>query len=467
MVIKVWNDFSKRKNSTAQPSTTGTDVSCYLKEETSGNRPSFILSTPISDITYVQAFGHYYFVDDVINLDASRCEILCSMDVLASYKSDITSYTAFVERAASSYDAYINDPLLTVQQVPSTIDKTDTDLSSYFGSGCYIAEVLAMDKGVSLYATPDLLPYQHILNPAVYTNQDVQDWVISRISQAFDLDVYIGSIKWMPFSYSDIGTSMNNFWIGPVDLSQLPNWNTYQYTIYEVYANSTRGDTVNLSLPASGYFNDFRDSNQKFTRYTLYLPGVGIVPIDSAVIGYCVRNNKTLSVNIMTDLISGEITYIIGIYDSAGYVARYSGNVSVTVPIGKSTVDVEKSAKMFAGSVAGGAAVGGAWGAAGGAIVGAVEAIYNEITPNTSIMVGGSGNKLELLTNRLVMRLTREQYAAKDYPTIVAGRTLYSNVLLSTLSGYVKCGNASVPVNAHDDVREEINRYLNSGFYIE
>ena len=67
MVIKVWNSFAKRRNSTLLPAISGTDISCYLKDETSIERPSFILNTPIADYTYVQAFGHFYFVDDVIN----------------------------------------------------------------------------------------------------------------------------------------------------------------------------------------------------------------------------------------------------------------------------------------------------------------------------------------------------------------------------------------------------------------
>ena len=466
MVIKLWNDFSKKRNSTRRP-TGGVSKNVYLKEETSIEKPSFILQEPISDWTYVQAFDKYYFVTDVINLDGHRCEITCDMDLLATYKNDILNYTAFVERASSVFDTYINDPLLSIQQVPQRVDRVDTSLSTYFGSGCYIAEVLAMNKGVTLYATPNLLPYQHILNPGVYSTQDVDDWIVSRISQSFDLDVYIGSIKWMPFTYSQIGSNMNDFWIGPVNLANLSGWSGMGYTTYEVYGSATRGDTVTLSLPASGYYGDFRDCNQNFTKYTLYLPGVGMVPIDPAVIGYCVRNGRTIGVNIMTDLISGEITYMLGIQETASYIARFSGNISVTVPIGKSTVDVEKSAKMFAGSVGTGLAVGGGWGAVGGAVVGAVEAIYNEMTPNSSIMVGGSGNKLELITNRLVLRLSRQQYGSKEFATNVAGRPLMQNVLLGNLAGYVKCGNASVPLNAHEEDMVTVNSFLNSGFYIE
>ena len=121
---------------------------------------------------------------------------------------------------------------------------------------------------------------------------------------------------------------------------------------------------------------------------------------------------------------------------------------------------------MFAGSVAAGAAAGGWMGAIGGALVGGVEAIYNHMTPDTS-MVGGSGNKTELFYTHTYIALGRRQFGSKDYPTTVAGRPLMQNVQLSTLSGYVKCGNASVPIPGHEEDMAAVNNYLNSGFYIE
>ena len=116
MVIKVFTDFTKRKNSTRQPAG-GQDINCVLKEDTSILRPVFILNTPVANYTYVQAFRNYYFVSDVVNLDANRCEVHCVLDVLATYKADIAAYPAFVERSASYFDEYINDPLLSGRQL--------------------------------------------------------------------------------------------------------------------------------------------------------------------------------------------------------------------------------------------------------------------------------------------------------------------------------------------------------------
>ena len=474
MNINVWTNFVKRRNSTKQP-TSGTTVACVLKEETSIERPSFILNTPIADYTYVEAFGHYYFVDDVININAGMCELVCSMDVLASYKSDITSYTAFVERAASSYDVFINDPLLTQKQKLLRETQNLTDVSSFFtnGSGCYLVECLAKNLGVVLYATNNLEPYKYILDPAVYTNTDKTAWIASTISQAFDLDVYIGSVKWFPFTASDLGSALDPgtegvFPLGPVDIGIAAGFSYDIYKVPQSYMSKTT--QVDITLPSTNNFNDFRDCNANYTIYNLYLPGVGVVSLDSAMVGYAINSNYKLATDIYVDLVSGEITYILRFKDASdnakAIIGRYSGNVSVDVPIGKAAVDTVKSAKMFAQSVATGASVGGGWGAVAGAVVGGVEAIYNHLTPDAS-MVGGSGNKTEIFHNMNYIVLGRKQFDAKDYPTAVAGRPLMQNVTLSTLSGFVKCGNASVPVNAHASERDAINNFLNSGFYIE
>lgn len=462
MNIRVWSSFTKRQNSTLQPGTTGsTQVTCVLKEETSIRNPSFILADPMPSITYVQAFGNYYFVTDIINMDAHRAEVVCSLDVLATYRSSILSYTAFVERSASNYDVYINDPLLSSRQIIVSESAINTPLPSFFGSGCYISEVMARDSGITLYVTPDLSVFRQILTPSCYNNQDVLDWIDSKISQAFDLDVYVGSIKWVPFNASEIGTASSDFYVGPVNVG-IPSG----YVLRKANQDFIKRNTVSITLPSQGLFSDFRDCNPKYTQYSVTLAGVGVVDLDTAVIGSCIHNSRTLYCDIRVDLVSGDIVYQFHTGNDNSQFARFKGNVSVNVPIGKSVSDVTNSLSMVSGGVAGGAVVGGVPGAIIGGVAGLVGAIHNELTPQTSV-VGGAGNKADLESTRGYILLTRRVYGSKDFPTGVAGRPLCQNVTLSSLSGFCQCGNASVPVNARDADRAEINAYLNSGFYIE
>ena len=84
------------------------------------------------------------------------------------------------------------------------------------GGSCFVVQVLSGDPnpdegGVVLYATPDLTPYAKLLQSGTYNAQDIIDWIDKKIAQAFDLDVYIGTVKWLPINPSQIGTLTNDF----------------------------------------------------------------------------------------------------------------------------------------------------------------------------------------------------------------------------------------------------------------
>lgn len=468
MDIRAYTNFSKRKNSTRQPSG-GSIIHCVLKEDTSILHPVFILDTAIANYTYVSAFENYYFVTDVVNLDANRCELHCTLDPLATYKADIAAYPAFVERAASAFDVFVNDPLLSNQQNVTFLDYASSSIAKLGGS-CFVTQVLSGDDasgGVVLYATRDLTPFKKLLQPSAYNATDIQNWIDKKIAQAFDLDVYIGTIKWLPINPNQIGNRTYDFYVGPVNVG-IPSG----YEIYMASQITSYRDVVyNVAIPTAQKFGDFRDMNPRFSRYTMRLPGVGIVELDPLVMGTIINTpGLALNVQIEIDYVSGDVVYYLNTQrpPAARQVefARYRGNISVDVPIARSVADFGKSVGTFAGAVGTGAAAGGVVGAAVGAVVGAVGVIANELTPDTS-MIGGGGNKSDISLTAAAIRVYVEHYGNKEFATTVAGRPLMQNIVLGNLSGFIKCGSASVPVNAADSVRDEINRLLNSGFYME
>ena len=90
MNITVWKNFKKRKNSTLQPANTGTTISnVRLKDNCNFENPVFLLNQIDFDINYIQAFGKYYYVESIDILSADHAAYNCTMDLLASYKSDI------------------------------------------------------------------------------------------------------------------------------------------------------------------------------------------------------------------------------------------------------------------------------------------------------------------------------------------------------------------------------------------
>lgn len=482
MNIRVWSNFSKRTNSTRQPQAAdGTVISCYLKEETSIRNPSFILADPMPAITYVQAFGNYYFVTDVINMDANRSEVVCSLDVLATYRSSILGYTAFVERSASNYDVLLRDPLLSAQQNYSVDDVTTTDVSDIFNqTGLYAATVLTKTRGLVIYLSNSLGVYRGILDSGCYAASDIADWITSKIAASFDIDVYIGSVKWMPLNLANHGLSLDltanppQFVIGPLGVKAevIPGGSVVKW----IYPETNIGTLKKLNLPSTNIYNDFRDGDPRFVQYSLTLPGIGTVQLDSSFVGSCIHNSRDIYVGIYMDISTGQITYIIETFISGYYVkfCEFKGTCAVDVPIGKSRANPIETATTFIGGTSaavssllgGGGTAGSIAGGAGTSIVTGLSTIDAAISPQTSIL-GGGGNRSDLWVHANNIYLNRKIFGQKQFALNVAGRPLMQNVQLSTLSGFCQCGNASLPVNARDAERAEINSYLNSGFYIE
>lgn len=126
--------FAKEPNSTALPSGSGTNFDCVLIDNTSVMNPQIKLivsSNPCTyNYAYISDFGRYYFISDW-SADAGRWIATMNCDVLASFKSSITSSTQYVARSASEFDEYLSDNLY-----PTTTD-ISIQSASVTGSSCY------------------------------------------------------------------------------------------------------------------------------------------------------------------------------------------------------------------------------------------------------------------------------------------------------------------------------------------
>lgn len=467
MELILYTNFSKKKNSTKQP-TGGTVYDVKMKAGCSTENPVFLIDGINLDITYAKWNSTFYFVDDIVIGNNNIYEIHCSIDVLATYRSTIGSYTTFVERSETSFDKMINDPLLTARQDIVYVHRVSAGRPfPYTTSGCFVIEVMNSD-GIVLYACDSLEPFKFIMQPSTYSAQNIIDWIDSKIAQAFDLDIYIGTVKWIPFDASTIGTAVTMLKVGPLDIT--PGG----YNIYQVDQKHYYTTNPGISLPTNLSYDDFRCCNPRFTTYKIYLPGVGLCPLDSALMGAAYLDGNTFTIQSDFDFVSGEIAYTLLFNNpntgtTGAKVAAFYGNLSVNVPIGKSVSDMGSTAKSSIASIGGmagaGAAAGGVYGALAGAAVGAISAIDNIISPDV-MMTGGAGNKGNLISNQ-TYQLIVEEYGTKEFPIYNAGRPCYEYKQLSSIPGFIKCGAASLDSIAHGNEKDMINNYLNSGFYYE
>lgn len=73
---------------------------------------------------YVEEFGRYYYITNIISTNHTLWEIHCHVDVLMSYQEQIRAQTAIVARQESQYNLMLDDGIFMVYQNPKIQTKT-------------------------------------------------------------------------------------------------------------------------------------------------------------------------------------------------------------------------------------------------------------------------------------------------------------------------------------------------------
>lgn len=329
MNIKVWSDFSKRINSTKRPSGDGTSITVRLKENTSMVAPVFILTGNDFHFNYVQAFGRFYFVSNVQSVVNDMSQIECAIDVLATYKEEIGSYVAYVERSASNYDTAVIDSLISAQQKVVSAAKADTAISNYSTTGSYALRMQGkggIDQYIGSYEGISTILYQayNIDNFIDQYNEIEFDNVTGGIEQlrkilfslGYDPSRYIVSLLWFPFDIG--GTGTNECYMGFYDLG--PIGGVTKSGLQTIIAGGS------VSIP-SRYFGDFRDYDNTWSRYSLYFPGVGEVSLDASSL------SNGLNYSLRVDAITGASTVVLT-DNSGAHISTLAGTMGVSQQIG-------------------------------------------------------------------------------------------------------------------------------------
>lgn len=462
ITIKTHTNFSKRANSTKRPSTGGTQYSVLLKEGCDYHNPVFELSTLDFSINYVEAFGAYYSAD-VKNLDGHRSEIRCSMDRLATYKTEIGAYTGYVEYAASAPAGliYIDDPRNGPTSYVNNGYQAEDPGWTASTTGCYL---LAMANAVSIGNCG--APSYYILNASelsAITAAIFDPNLITNIRNQFNgvFDAIVGC-SWLPFDKSWVSTNGNAVsvpvYAGNQDLG-VGNCDFLTNRIWHkrIYA----------SIPNPlGYSGTYVNSGKYFTT-TIYLPGVGVCPLTYDIYK---ESSTGVTVDIYMDFVTGDILYYLSTASPNGTGASqcFSGNVAAKVPVVGASYDgigVASGIISTAKSVASGDPFGAAQGIAG---------IAKSLSVD-NIVVGANSSPLSLAHNSNVAIETHVQVPVNGATNIAdldvyradQGMPYFNRATISSLSGYIKMRNASVSIPGDESDREAVNSYLNNGFYYE
>ncbi len=454
MKITYWTSFSKRKNSTKVP-TSGTEIDVTLKIGTSLEAPTFILSLSNAfDIVYVKAFDHYYFVTDINYVHNQTFEVVCSQDVLATYKSQIGSTTALVARSTSNFNKYIKDDMISTLTTYVAED-TSPYTFPFDEDGCFILSCVNNDTPGKGYVTNYVLTAGQFTSLAVWmsgggnygpdTFDDVIAFMVTNVSDVLGC---IRGVKWIPVPYDTvkgIGTS-RNIHLGKYDTN---------ISAYRIDGDGLIHDggsmTFSQILP-----DDFR-SAYPYSSVDVFIPYYGIVSLPPQ---YCVNG---VQYTYYVDVINGECyvrLYSMG-SDTAKLLSSVSFNIGVETPIaqaGRSAGAAIDAAMGAVGSLASGNPL-----MAMTQGVGVISAFAQSGISSK----GSQGGRAMAHYNEIVAYATTQATTVPEDLASVQGRPLMAVVQLSSLSGYIQCIGASVSISGPGEDRDQINAYLNGGFFYE
>lgn len=530
MATATFYTFTKRKNSTLQPTGSGKDYDVNLKSGTSLISPTFLLNisgTPT--FNYAHFEGRYYFVTDITQVRNDLWEISCLVDVLATYKADILASTQFVSYSSQSGDTWLPD--MRVPLKTNTLLSVSTSLTGILSTiGCYILTVVGKDSCTTFMIQSESTLHAILTNIQSWENQGIAD-AISHIvvpsptahhvstttpsSDARDdcFSALIDTIKSFGDALADTATSVQNaastvmntvqqaacvtgftgnaylnapscirscIWV-PFDYALAPasggsgtimlgTYNTGQSGVAISSKPVTRSNTVTIPW----HYSDWRRAVCEDVY--LYLPLVGMVQLS----GDSLTNVSSLTIETSVTYTDGVVAYkvlagtsVIGSY-GAQCAANYPMGIAQQASAGEIMNALMSGAeKMVSGLIQSSLSPVSAVGAAAGAGMTIFETGYqvDNIKHSTHIScVGGVGGGAGIGLGRDCVCYTIA------HPTIIdpadmkdtMGLPTMKPMALSTLTGYCQCANAHVAASgASGSEMDMMDSYINSGFYIE
>ena len=441
MQIKLYN-FTKKKKSTAVP-TGGTTLNVNLKEDTTLLNPSFnITSQSMLPYNYIEAFGRFYFVSNNTKRNNNIVDLDCAIDPLASWRASILASSQFVCRSASDNNPYLIDAYVNASEDIVQTLTAETTIATWSNSGVYIVKV-ASPLGGNIYYAATKAQLIAALD-FMFTESNFPDMASDGlIKYFFDPIQYIGSVEWFPIAASSVPSSGSSgivlgYWVtGATSL-------TLSDQVYD--------PTFSITIPATRYYNDWRDYDSNFTKVVLYLPCYGVYDLPPEYIG------ETIGAKYVIDFRSGECTILLKVNNAI--IADLTFHMGVSIQLSQTQDNIK-------------GAISGATQAFSGAMsanpVAIAEGVNTMITAKFQPVVTQKGSvaNMSMALSEPNLKASVIRHGTSGNPNTRLGKPLMEHRALSSLSGFCQCQNAAIDIAGTDTEKEMIESLMNEGFYIE
>lgn len=481
--------FSKPKNDVVQPASTGTTMNVLLKEPCSVLNPSIYLKTDSSPVAYnycyIQDFGRYYFITDWES-DHNLWWAHCTVDPLASWKTQILGTTQYVLRSSSEFNEYIYDTKIPMSKDTSAT-KSDiyySGLNPYLGNGVTYVLQISNDTVQKINGVQYLACGQTAMTTIVneiLNNNNAWGW--GSTEAAFGLTdavarsivnplQYIGKCYMLPFAPSDIGSNFKVTYTDPIKVGFWP-----LASVSDVYAlaNSapgapifTRSGTTKLHAHPHAESHGKWLNGYPFTKHYIYAGPFGRLPIDNDLIlnDYDALGDCTVDINLSVDFL-GMARLVVS--KSSKILAKAYADISTLVPLTQTKSDLISYIGMM------GTAATAALSMNAGSTLSAVAGIASSIDmvfpkPEVKGFAQSALQAFEIwsLQSEYMMPVSVDYSGVGETPTKnLVGRPLCEVRLLSSLSGYCQVEQPLLTgIPCYDEEKNMIANYLTNGIFL-
>lgn len=370
--VTLWA-FDKRRNSTKQPTTTGTVYEGELKSAFSVSGFELKLNmtnqlvAPVFNYAYIESFRRYYFITDWY-YDSGFWYAVLAVDVLASYKTEIGGSLQFVTRSYSDYN-----PLIIDASYPTTgeISRSGDFITpaSFWGAnptganGLIVIGVIgasASGIGAVTYYAMSMAVFNAFMNSMLssiaWANISTTEISAELQKALINPTQYITFCRWYPI---DAGS----FAQGGATTTLSLGWWTFNLTGTARVLNTVGSAWVNrnneMDIPkhpqhtGRGLFTEF----SPYSSYMLKFLPFGVFEIDSTELA----EKDTLGIQVSCNLMTGDSVLHLSAkkttdaaYNWASPFLVAEAQIGVPLPIGQVSANMSnfKNA-LVAGAVSG------------------------------------------------------------------------------------------------------------------
>ena len=472
--------MTKRINSTKAPNHT-TDVfmteSCVLKEPVSVIRPVLRLkiassmgSPDVLNYCYISAFTRFYWVNDWVNISNDIWECVCVEDFLASWKMAIGAANKYVLRSSSNWTGDLIDTHYPAEVTRFQLENSGWTAPFNVSNSTYVLGIIGKGSNINSMGA-------------------VQYYAFTQ-AQLVDLfDSIFSSNAWLNISTADLSDELQKAFINP-----------YQYissaVLFPFDVTSTTGassvTTVNFgwwTLNTGAYMlskapvkligcgdgtipkhpqaasRGIYLNNEPYSMYMIYIPGVGYQKLEAGAL----QGADKLGLTIYVDLITGMEKVYLSPYDSSSqqYLRELTplyGQAGIPIElaqIGRGPLEAaihglsqiaSTALQSFGGPIA-------------NTLSGIVSAVGSSLLTVQS--KGSTGSTLDYQYPNYWPKLYNWYSRVADQDLQEVGAPLCQTTQIFNLSGYVLCQDGELDTNGLLEEKQEIARYLTTGFYYE